>query len=143
VLFGSIAGPVLMTPHEGEFGRLFPDLAALPSKVDRAKLAAERSHATILLKGADTVIAAPDGRAIINGHATAGLATAGSGDVLAGMAGGLMAQGLAPTAAGAAAAWLHGESAFRFRRPGLIAEDLPGLIPEALERAISPPQPAK
>jgi NAD(P)H-hydrate epimerase len=54
-----------------------------------------------------------------------------------------MAQGLAPTAAGAAAAWLHGESAFRFRRPGLIAEDLPGLIPEALERAISPPQPTK
>jgi ADP-dependent NAD(P)H-hydrate dehydratase / NAD(P)H-hydrate epimerase len=141
-LFGSIAGPVLMTPHEGEFRRLFPDLAG--SKVERAKQAAERSHATILLKGADTVIAAPDGRVVINGHATAGLATAGSGDVLAGMAGGLMAQGLAPMAAGAAAAWLHGESAYRFRRPGLIAEDIPGLIPEALERAISPPSaPAK
>jgi len=132
-----------MTPHEGEFRRLFPDLAALPSKVERAKLAAERSGATILLKGPDTVIAAPDGRAVINGHATAGLATAGSGDVLAGMAAGLMAQGLAPLAAGAAAAWLHGEAAFRFRRPGLIAEDLPGLIPEALEQAISPPMPAR
>jgi NAD(P)H-hydrate epimerase len=142
-LFGAIAGPVLMTPHEGEFRRLFPDLAALPSKVERAKKAAERSQATILLKGADTVIAAPDGRAVINGHAPSSLATAGSGDVLAGMAGGLMAQGLAPMAAGAAAAWLHGESAYRFGRPGLIAEDLPGLIPEALERAISPPQPAR
>ncbi len=140
-LFGSIAGPVLLTPHEGEFRRLFPDLVALPSKVDRAKQAAARSNATVLLKGPDTVIASPDGRAVINGHATPGLATAGSGDVLAGMAGGLMAQGLAPMAAGAAAAWLHGESALRFRRPGLIAEDLPGLIPEALERAISPPQP--
>ena len=128
-LFGSIAGPVLMTPHEGEFRRLFPDLAALPSKVERAKQAAERSGATILLKGPDTVIASPDGRAVINGHATAGLATAGSGDVLAGVAGGLMAQGLAPAAAGAAAAWLHGESAYRFRRPGLIAEDLPGASP--------------
>jgi ADP-dependent NAD(P)H-hydrate dehydratase / NAD(P)H-hydrate epimerase len=134
---------VLMTPHEGEFGRLFPDLKAIPSKIERTKRAAERSGATILLKGPDTVIAAPDGRAVINGHASPGLATAGSGDVLAGMAGGLMAQGLAPMAAGAAAAWLHGESALRFRRPGLIAEDLPGLIPEALERAISPPAPAK
>ncbi len=142
-LFASIAGPVLMTPHEGEFRRLFPDLTEVTSKVERAKQAAERSHATILLKGADTVIAAPDGRVVINGHATAGLATAGSGDVLAGMAGGLMAQGLAPMAAGAAAAWLHGESAYRFGRPGLIAEDLPGLIPQALERAISPPQTAK
>jgi NAD(P)H-hydrate epimerase len=142
-LFGAIAGPALLTPHEGEFRRLFPDLAGLSSKVERAKLAAERSHATILLKGPDTVIAAPDGRVVINGHATAALATAGSGDVLAGMAGGLMAQGLAPMAAGAAAAWLHGEAANRFHRPGLIAEDLPGLIPEALERAISPPTPAK
>ncbi len=143
VLFGAIAGPVLMTPHEGEFRRLFPDLTSIPSKIERTKQAAQRSGATILLKGPDTVIAAPDGRAVINGHATAGLATAGSGDVLAGMAGGLLAQGLAPMAAGAAAAWLHGESAVRFRRPGLIAEDLPGLIPEALERAISPPNPAK
>lgn len=142
-LFASIVGPVLLTPHEGEFRRLFPDLEALPSKVERAKRAAERSGATILLKGPDTVIAAPDGRAVINGHATAGLATAGSGDVLAGMAAGLMAQGLAPLAAGAAAAWLHGEAAYRFRRPGLIAEDLPGLIPEALERAISPTTPAR
>ena len=83
------------------------------------------------------MIAAPNGRAIINVHALATLATAGSGDVLAGMAGGLMAQGLSPLAAGSAAAWLHGDCAYRFERPGLIAEDLIGRIPEALAAAIS------
>jgi len=137
-LFGAIAGPVLMTPHEGEFRRLFPDLAALPSKVERARQAAKRSGAAVLLKGPDTVIAAPDGRTVINGHAPPSLATAGSGDVLAGMAAGLMAQGLTPLAAGSAAAWLHGECALQFRRPGLIAEDLPSHIPQALEVALQP-----
>ena len=91
----------------------------------------------MLLKGPDTVIAAPDGRAVINVHAPASLATAGSGDVLAGIAGGLMAQGLAPLAAAAAAAWLHGESAFRFGRPGLIAEDLVDGLPDALQAALA------
>ena len=135
-LFDAIRGPVLATPHEGEFRRLFPDLAGMPSKVERARVAARRSGATILLKGPDTVIAAPDGRAVINVHATPGLATAGSGDVLAGICGALLAQGLAPLAAGAAATWLHGEAAYRFRRPGLIAEDLIDFLPEALEKAM-------
>ena len=131
-LFEMIRGPVLMTPHDGEFRRLFPDLSAITGKVERVRRAARRSGATILLKGPDTVVAAPDGRAAINVHAPASLATAGSGDVLAGIAGGLMAQGLSPLAAGAAAAWLHGDCAFRFGRPGLIAEDLIGQIPDAL-----------
>jgi NAD(P)H-hydrate epimerase len=136
-LFGAIAGPVLMTPHVGEFHRLFPDLAALPGKIARTREAARRSGATILLKGADTVIASPDGRAIVNVHAPGSLATAGSGDVLAGIASGLMAQDLAPLAAGAAAAWIHGECAYRFGQPGLIAEDLIDRLPEALGAAMN------
>jgi ADP-dependent NAD(P)H-hydrate dehydratase / NAD(P)H-hydrate epimerase len=134
-LFAAIQGPVLLTPHEGEFRRLFPDLAAIAGKVERTRRAAQRSGATVLLKGPDTVIAAPDGRAVINVHASAGLATAGSGDVLAGITSGLMAQGLTPLAAGAAAAWLHGDCALRFGRPGMIAEDLVGLLPDAMAAA--------
>jgi NAD(P)H-hydrate epimerase len=137
VLFKAIAGPTLMTPHEGEFRRLFPDLADLPDKVERARQAAVRSGATMLLKGPSTVIAARDGRAVINVHAPASLATAGSGDVLAGIAGALMAQNLSPLAAAAAAAWLHGESAFRFGRHGLIAEDLIAHLPDALRAALA------
>jgi len=135
-LFSAVGGPTLLTPHEGEFRRLFPDLAA-GGKVERARAAARRSGATVLLKGADTIIAAPDGRVVINVHAPAALATAGSGDVLAGIAGGLMARGLAPLAAGAAAAWIHGECAYRFARPGLIAEDLLERLPEALGVAMN------
>jgi ADP-dependent NAD(P)H-hydrate dehydratase / NAD(P)H-hydrate epimerase len=134
-LFAAVQGPVLLTPHEGEFKRLFPDLAGIRSKVERTRQAARRSGATVLLKGPDTVIAAPDGRAVINVHAPASLATAGTGDVLAGIASGLMAQNLSPLAAASAAAWIHGESAFRFGRPGLIAEDLSERIPQALQVA--------
>jgi NAD(P)H-hydrate epimerase len=136
-LFKAIKGPVLLTPHEGEFKRLFPALGTGAGKLARVREAARLSGATVLLKGPDTVIAGPDGRAVINIHAPASLATAGSGDVLAGLAGGLLAQGLAPLAAAAAAAWLHGECAYRFGRPGLIAEDIVNSLPEALAAAMN------
>lgn len=135
-LFDAVISPTLLTPHEGEFRRLFPDLTRIQGKVERTRAAAKLSGATVLLKGPDTVIAAPDGRTVINIHASPILATAGSGDVLAGIAGGLMAQGLAPLAAGAAAAWLHGQSALQFGGPGLVAEDLTANIPGALQAAI-------
>lgn len=136
-LFSAIRGPVLFTPHEGEFRRLFPELGATAGKVARVRAAARLSGATVLLKGPDTVIAAPDGRAVINVHAPASLATAGSGDVLAGISAGLMTRGLSPLAAAAAAAWLHGECAYRFGKPGLIAEDLAGHLPQALAAAMN------
>jgi NAD(P)H-hydrate epimerase len=131
-LFNAVQSPALLTPHEGEFRRLFPDLVKVPGKVERAREAAQRSGATVLLKGPDTVVASPDGRAVINIHAPPTLATAGSGDVLAGIASGFMAQGLSPLAAGAAATWLHGEAARCFGGPGLVAEDLVHCLPQAL-----------
>jgi NAD(P)H-hydrate epimerase len=102
---------VVVTPHEGEFRRAFPDIPATVGKLARARLAARLSRATVLLKGADTVIAAPDGAAVINANAPAGLAVAGTGDVLAGIVGGLLAQKWPPAAAAAAAAWIHGLAA--------------------------------
>ena len=131
-LLSLLREPCVLTPHHGEFERLFPGLLAKSlNKVEAARAAAAVAKCTLLLKGADTVIAARDGRAIINSNAPAALATAGSGDVLAGLVGGLMAQGLDSFAAAAQAAWLHGAAANAFG-PGLIAEDLPEQLPTVL-----------
>jgi ADP-dependent NAD(P)H-hydrate dehydratase / NAD(P)H-hydrate epimerase len=141
-LFAALHGGCVLTPHAGEFARLFPDIAAqltTPaakgpgfSKVDATRIAAARAGCVVLFKGADTVIADPTGRASIHSaaydRAAPWLATAGAGDVLAGFITGLMARGLAPFDAACTAAWLHVEAARAFG-PGLIAEDLPDQLP--------------
>ncbi|MDP2737801.1 MAG: NAD(P)H-hydrate dehydratase, partial [Pseudorhodobacter sp.] len=144
-LFAILHPACVLTPHEGEFARLFPDIAArltsparsgpACSKVDAARAAAERARCVVLFKGPDTVIAAPDGQCAIHAasydRSAPWLATAGSGDVLAGIIVGLLARGFAPMQAAETAAWLHVDCACRFG-PGLIAEDLPEELPAVL-----------
>lgn len=126
------ASECVLTPHAGEFSRIFPYLKKL-DKVTAAKNAAKLSGSVIIYKGADTVIASPDGRCVISDNATPRLATAGSGDVLAGILTGLLAQGMPIYEAACAAVWIHSECGDMFG-DGLIAEDLPALIPVVLKR---------
>jgi hydroxyethylthiazole kinase-like uncharacterized protein yjeF len=136
----ALRGAAVLTPHAGEFARAFGNPGT--DRVAAARAAAAHTGAVVLLKGADTVIAAPDGKVAINASAPPWLATAGSGDVLAGLIGGLLAQGMAPWDAAAAGAFLHGRAAV-FAGPGLVAEDLLPALTRALAATTSQPHLAR
>jgi hydroxyethylthiazole kinase-like uncharacterized protein yjeF len=134
-LFKQLNERCVLTPHEGEFDRLFPGLLAQSvNRIDAARAAARRAGSVILLKGPDTVIAKPSGETVVNTNAPPHLATAGAGDVLAGIIAGLAAQGMDAFDAARTGAFLHGACG-RIAGPGLIAEDLPDLLPKAVESA--------
>lgn len=120
----------ILTPHEGEFARLFPDIKG--DRATRAAKAAQATSSVLVLKGEHTLIAAPDGRMVLNRHAGPMLATAGTGDVLAGMIGGLAAMGMDPFMAACAAVWMHGDAGIRFGA-GLVATDLPDMLPAVIK----------
>ena len=122
----------VLTPHQGEFERLFPGLLRnSPDRTAATLEASKRAGSIVLLKGNDTVIAAPDGRCVVNRAGSVWLATAGTGDVLAGLIAGLIAQGMDSFDAACAAVWIHSDAA-ELHGPGLLSEDLPGLVPLVL-----------
>jgi hydroxyethylthiazole kinase-like uncharacterized protein yjeF len=137
-LFSVLDRDDVLTPHRGEFERIFPGLLdRTPERISAVRAAAARAQAVVLLKGPDTVIAAPDGRAAVNLNGSPWLATAGSGDVLSGLIGGLIAQGMESFEAACAGVWIHAACADEFG-PGLISEDLPDLTPTVLKRLQGP-----
>lgn len=137
-LFARLRPDDVLTPHAGEFARLFPALENAP-RMSAARAAAREAGCIVVMKGADTIIARPDGRAIVNANAPFDLSTAGSGDVLTGLVAGMKAQGLPGFEAAAAGVWLHG-AAGQVAGPGLIAEDLPAALPHVLRALFAPPQ---
>jgi hydroxyethylthiazole kinase-like uncharacterized protein yjeF len=136
---GRLRGVSVITPHAGEFARVFGPPG--PDKLAAARAAARLTGAVVVFKGPDTIIAAPNGLAAINSNAPPSLATGGTGDVLSGLICALLAQGMAPFPAACAGVWLHGEAA-TLAGDGLLAEDLPAHIPTALRRALAPGGPA-
>ena len=125
----------ILTPHEGEFARAFPDISG--AREARTVKAAEQMGCVVVLKGAQSIIASPNGEIVVNKNASPYLASAGTGDVLAGMITGLCAAGMAPFDAACVAVWMHGEAGKRIGA-GLVASDIEGALPDILHGLVSP-----